>query len=453
MKLYQTTFKGDFLVEKRLEDLSDADIFEKKSNTTLYTDSGELHKIYFDITKTFQTWEGFGGAFTESAAYALNAMSSDKQKIMMEAYFHPQRGIGYNLGRTHINSCDFSLGNWSCCDVEDKDLKMFNLNRYKHQIIPMLKWAQSLSQENITLFASPWSPPAWMKTNGEMNNGGKVKEKYKKTWANFYCKYIQSMQKEGINISAITVQNEPAAQQVWDSCLYSPEEERDFVKYYLGPALEQQRLGNIKILCWDHNRAEAFERAQKMFDDPIASKYVYGIGIHWYMGDNYQNLKLINDLYSNKKIWFTEGCQEAGPHIGDWKVAERYAHSIINDLNHNTSVWCDWNLFLDETGGPNHVNNLCSAPILVDTQHDEVIFNPSYYYLAHFSKFIQRGAKRIAVCSSTDSLETTGFINPNNNTVIVVCNSSNKSMSYRIQTQNKKGNVNIPARSIQTLIF
>ncbi|WP_413700254.1 glycoside hydrolase family 30 protein [Psychromonas sp. KJ10-10] len=243
-----------------------------------------------------------------------------------------------------------------------------------------------------------------------------------------------------------------SAKQVWDSCIYSAEEERDFVRDYLGPTLHEQGLQHIKLVCWDHNRAEAYDRAQKMFDDKLASQYVYGIGIHWYMGDNYQNLKLINDVYPDKKIWFTEGRQENGPHLGDWNVGERYAHSMINDINHNTSAWCDWNLFLDETGGPNHVNNLCSAPIIADTVNDEVIINPSYYYFGHFSKFIEKGAKRIAVCTTTDNIEATGFINPNGEKVIIVCNNSENHLTYALHNIDKGCYISMLPRSIQTII-
>ena len=451
MKLYQTVKDSEFLLSQT--ELDDLHSGYEQEDTTTYTDAGELHRIYMDESKTFQEWEGFGGAFTESAADVLNRMSPEKQKIMMEAYFHPEKGIGYNFCRTHINSCDFSLENWACCETEDPLLNDFNVDRDKQQIIPMIEWAKALSNEDITLFSSPWSPPAWMKTNGEMNNGGQLKAEHREAWALYYCRYIQAMEKQRITISAITIQNEPAATQVWDSCVYSAEEERDFVRDYLGPTLEQQGLGHIKVVCWDHNRAEAYDRAQKMFDDPIANKYVYGIGIHWYMGDNYQNLKLINDVYPDKKIWFTEGCQENGPHIGDWHVGERYAHSMINDINHNTSAWCDWNLFLDETGGPNHVNNLCSAPIIADTVNDQVIINPSYYYFAHFSKFIAKGAKRIAVCTTTDIIEATGFINPNGQKVIVVCNSSEKSLTYALHNIDKGGYISMSPRSIQTILI
>ena len=451
MKVYQTAKDSD---QKLMAiELDEMRAGYEGEDTTTYTDAGELYRVYLDHTKIFQEMEGFGGAFTESSADVLNRMSPEKQKVMMEAYFHPDKGIGYNFCRTHINSCDFSLGNWACCDTEDPELKDFNIDHDKKQIIPMIEWAKEIAEDEITIFSSPWSPPAWMKTNGEMNNGGKLKPEYRQAWALYYCRYIQHMQEAGITVSALTIQNEPAATQVWDSCVYTSEEERDFVRDYLGPTLEKQGLGHIKIVCWDHNRAEAFDRAQKMFDDAEASKYVHGIGIHWYMGDNYDNLKLINDIYPEKAIWFTEGCQEAGPHLGDWGVGERYAHSMINDINHNTSAWCDWNIFLDETGGPNHVGNLCSAPIIADTVNDEVIINPSYYYFGHFSKFVKKGARRVAIATTTDEIEATAFVNPDGEKVVVLLNSTEKAVSYALHNIDKGCYITMPARSMQTVVI
>ena len=451
MKLYQTAKNSDFKLTQIPTDNLRADY--QKEDTTTYTDAGELFAIYLDSSKTFQTWEGFGGAFTESAVHVLNKMSPEDQHTMLEAYFDPEKGIGYTLCRTHINSCDFSLGNWACCETEDPALNDFNLERDKQQIIPAIKRAQSFLAQPLTLFSSPWSPPAWMKTNGEMNNGGSLKPEYRQSWALYYCKYIKAMQDEGITISGITVQNEPAAKQVWDSCLYTAEEERDFVRDYLGPTLKSEDLEHIKIVCWDHNRAEAYHRAQVMFDDPKASQYVYGIGIHWYMGDNYDNLQLINTIYPDKKIWFTEGCQENGPHIGAWEVAERYGHSIINDINYNTSAWCDWNLYLDETGGPNHVQNLCSAPIIADSANNRVIFNPSYYYLGHFSKFIRPESKRIAVATTSDHIEATAFKDDDGKISLVVMNRLDKTVVYALHHGDKGTYITMPAHSMQTVVI
>ncbi len=411
-----------------------------------------IQQVYLDSRFHFQTWEGFGGAFTESAAHVFHAMPSEVQEELLSAYFDPVKGLAYNRGRTHINSCDFSLHNWACCEVEDPDLNAFSLERELQEIIPLILRAEQVAKQPLPLLASPWSPPEWMKTNQQMNHGGELKAEYRQTWANYYCKFIRAMREHGVTIDAISVQNEPAATQIWDSCLYSAEEERDFVRDYLGPTLVKQELDDVRLIFWDHNRAEAFHRTQVMLDDPIASQFVYGVGIHWYEGDNYDNLSLINQLYPNTAIWFTEGCQEGGPHIGSWEVAERYGHSIINDLNHGTSSWCDWNLFLDQFGGPNHVGNLCSAPILCDLDNQQPIYNPSYYYIGHFSKFIGLGAKRVAVATSSDALEATAFENLDGRLILVVMNRSSDAMTYRLQHGGQAQYIDLPARAIQTVV-
>lgn len=411
-----------------------------------------VQQVYLDSRYHFQTWEGFGGAFTESAAHVFHAMPDEVQEQLLKAYFDPQQGLAYNRGRTHINSCDFSLHNWACCEIEDPELNAFTLKREEQEIIPLILRAQQVAKKPLPLLASPWSPPAWMKTNGQMNHGGKLKEKYRQSWAEYYGKFIKAMRQQGVTIDAISVQNEPAATQIWDSCLYTAEEERDFVRDYLGPTLAKQQLDDVRIIFWDHNRAEAFYRAQVMLDDPIASQFVYGLGVHWYEGDNYDNLSLVNQLYPKTPIWFTEGCQEGGPHIGSWDVAERYGHSMIHDLNHGVSSWCDWNLFLDQFGGPNHVGNLCSAPILCDLEKQQAIFNPSYYYIGHFSKFIALGAKRVAVATSSDEIEATAFENLDGGLILVVMNRSDEVMTYRLQHSGKAQYINLPAHAIQTVL-
>ncbi len=251
-----------------------------------------------------------------------------------------------------------------------------------------------------------------MKTTGQMNEGGKLKAEYRAAWADYYVRYIREMEAEGITIWGITVQNEPAAVQPWDSCVYTTEEEKEFVRDHLGPALERAGLSHVKIIIWDHNRDMLVHRASVAYHDAEASKYIWGAGFHWYVADKFDNVRLLHDAWPEKHLLFTEGCQEAGPHTGAWHLGERYARSIINDLNRWTEGWVDWNLLLDEQGGPNHVGNYCSAPILADTQTDTLLFQTSYYYIGHFSRFIRPGARRALCATTSDALEATSYLNP-----------------------------------------
>ncbi|PAW80112.1 MAG: glucosylceramidase [Verrucomicrobia bacterium Tous-C9LFEB] len=417
-------------------------------------DDLEKESIYIDPNITYQELEGFGGAFTESAAVTLQKMPEAKQQEILRAYFDPEQGLGYTLCRTHINSCDFSLGNYAYCEKEnDFKLKSFSIDRDRQALLPMIHQAQKISRNGFKLFASPWSPPAWMKTNGKMNNGGKLKPDCREAWGRYYARYIREYAKEGVPIWGLTVQNEPMANQTWDSCLYTSQEEAEFIRDYLGPILEGEGLGHIKIIINDHNRDRMFERAKLIFDDPKASQYIWGTGFHWYGADQFENVQRVHDAWPDKKLLFTEGCQEGGPHIGSWMTGERYARSMIQDLNHWTVGWVDWNMILDEKGGPNHVGNYCSAPILADTTTHEIHYQSSYYYIGHFSRFIKPGAKRILATSTKDELEVTAFLNPEGCKAVVVLNRSERPIPFILKSEKRGAPLTLPARSILTSLL
>ena len=419
-------------------------------------ESSDTPAVFVDPTKKFQTLEGFGGAFTEAAASTFYKMSPANRKRILTAYFDRQEGHGYSLCRTHINSCDFALGNYAYTEVPgDVELKHFSIARDRQVLLPFIKEARATAREPFKLFASPWSPPAWMKTTGQMNRGGKLKPECRDAWARYYARYIEEYSREGVTIWGITVQNEPAALQPWDSCIYTAEEEKDFVRDYLGPTLEKAGLGHVKIIIWDHNRDLMVERARVAFEDPEASRYIWGLGFHWYGPDKFENVQLVHDAWPDKKLLFTEGCQEGGPHIGSWNTGERYARSMINDLNRWTVGWVDWNLLLDETGGPNHVGNLCSAPIIADTASDKLLFQSSYYYIGHFARFIRPGARRILCASTRDDLEATAFQNPDGTTAIVVLNRLNEGrrMVVKLGRLESVAEATLPPRSITTYVL
>ena len=418
------------------------------------TNDTELPAVFFNPDIRFQTIEGFGGAFTESAAVTLGKMSTKNQRRFMSAYFDRNNGHGYSLCRSHINSCDFSLGNYAYTEkAGDVKLKHFSIKRDKKALIPMIQTARALAGKDFKLFSSPWSPPAWMKTTGMMNKGGKLKPEYRAAWAEYYARYIREYEKEGVKIWGVTVQNEPMATQTWDSCIYNAQEERDFVRDHLGPTLERAGLGHVKIIIWDHNRDLLVYRASVAYGDPEASKYIWGTGFHWYVNDKFENVQFHHDAWPDKKLLFTEGCQEGGPHTGEWPLGERYARSIIQDLNKWAVGWVDWNLLLDETGGPNHVGNMCSAPIIADTRHDELLFQSSYYYIGHFSRYIKPGAQRILCSTTRDDLEATAFINPGGSIAVVVMNRTELPFKFLLHNERWTAPTIAPPRSIATFVI
>ena len=369
---------------------------------------------------------GFGGAFTEAAAHSLSLISPEKRKEIIHRYFDPAEGLGYRFGRTHINSCDFSLGNYTYIEDGDTSLESFSIDREKKLVIPLIQEAKEVAGGELSIVASPWSPPSWMKTNGEMNNGGKLFPEFQSVWADYYSKYIEAMEEEGIGIWGLTIQNEPEAKQVWDSCLYTGEEERDFIKDHLGPSLEKHGHGDVKVIIWDHNRDVIHERAKAVLSDPEAAKYVWGTGVHWYVSEEFENLSKVHHDFPDKHLIFTEGCIEGGVRPGAWDTGERYGRNIMGDLNNYLEAWIDWNIVLNEEGGPNHVGNYCDAPVIVDTVNDEVRYNSSYYYIGHFSKYIKVGARRIGCQISNDAVSAASFENPDGEIVVIVMNANDR---------------------------
>lgn len=416
--------------------------------------------INVDPTKEFQTFLGIGAALTDAAAETFYKLSEANQALFLEAYYSKENGIGYTLGRTIIHSCDFSSGSYTYVDEGDSDLKSFNIDHDKKYRLPFTKKAIEAAGGKLTMYASPWSPPAFMKTNNNMLRGGKLKPEFFQPWANYYVKFIKAYEAEGIPIWGLTIQNEPMAVQRWESCIYTAEEERDFLKNYLGPTLEKEGLGDKKIIVWDHNRDLMFQRASTILNDPEAAKYVWGTGFHWYEDwkdgiPMFNAVKQVKETYPDKNLIFTEGCNEAYNLERiineDPKLAERYGKAMINDFNNGTVAWTDWNILLDETGGPNHVGNMCFSPVHGNTQTDVLTFTNSYYYIGHFSKFIRPGAKRIISVSSTNSLLTTAFKNEDGSLAIVVMNQSDKTIKYSITLQSETAQVNTLPHSIQTI--
>ena len=411
--------------------------------------------ILVDTSKAFQTFEGIGGALTDAAAETFAKLPPERQKEVLTAYYDPAKGIGYSLGRTHIHSCDFSSESYAYTETAgDVDLQHFTIEHDRKYKIPFIKAALATAGGMVKLFASPWSPPAWMKTNGDMLHGGSLKPEYRSAWARYFVRFVQEYEKEGIPIWGLTVQNEPMAVQTWESCIYTAQEERDFVKNFLGPALARNGLADKKLIIWDHNRSLMYQRAKVVLDDPEAARYVWGVGFHWYVGDHFDNVERVHESFPNIGLLFTEGCHS--PYdtktIQDWQWGELYGQSMINDFNNGSVGWTDWNVLLDERGGPNHVGNYCFAPVHGDTKTGKLTYMNSYYYIGHFSKFVRPSAKRIISSSTLDQLLTTAFRNADGSLAVVVMNRSDTAQPFSLWLQGKAARTTSPPHSIVTLV-
>ena len=416
--------------------------------------------VFVDPSHSFQTLVGIGGALTDASAETFFKLPKAQQQEFLQAYYSPAAGIGYTLARTSIGSCDFSSASYTYIKEGDASLKSFSVKHDEKYRIPFIKQATAAAGGQLTMFVSPWTPPAFMKSNHDLLHGGKLLPEFRQPWADYYVKFIQAYEKQGIPVWGLTVQNEEMATQKWESCLYTAEEERDFIKGYLGPTLQKGGLGDKKLIAWDHNRDLLYQRASTVLDDPEAAKYVWGIGYHWYetwttSGMLFDNERRVQETYPKTNLLFTEGCVENFKldQVNEWRLGERYGYSMLNDFNAGTVGWTDWNVLLDETGGPNHVGNFCFAPIIADTRTGKLIYTNAYYYIGHFSKFIRPGAKRIATTTNRDWLQTTAFQNPDGKVAVVVLNSSDKKQDFQLWIKGQAaGAISLP-HSIATYVI
>lgn len=408
----------------------------------------------------YQEILGFGGAFTEASAYNYSKMDDEKKRKVIRAFFDKEEGLGYNLCRTHIHSCDFTRKQYTYTQDHDKELKTFSIHEDRKYTIPFIKDALKVS-EDMRLFASPWSPPAWMKSNQDMRGGGRLLEEYYETWAKYMVRYIKEYEKEGIPFWGITVENEPGMPQTWESCEYSAEEEAVFAHQYLRPALDQAGCEHMKIMIWDFNKESVYERARDSLRVPGADDSIWGIAFHWYSGDHFSGLDMVHELFPDKPMLLTEaglggarGEDKKGAY-STWENAEIYSRELIGDLNHYTSAAVEWNLILDENGGPCHDRKTggCKAPVIYDHETDELSFQPVYYATAHFSRFIRRGAVRLGSSTFSEGIKAAAFENPDGQIILVVLNCTEASCESWIRLGKVSAEVVLPEKSISTYVI
>jgi glucosylceramidase len=430
-----------------------------------------------------QTIVGFGGSFTEASAHLVKQLSAEKGNEIIEAYFSDE-GARYSLTRTHINSCDFSLSNYSYAPVEnDTLLQHFSIEEDKDDIIPMIKAAQKVSSEGFKIISSPWTAPPWMKDNKDWK-GGKLLPQYYDLWAKFFIKYFDAYKTEGIDIWGISVENEPLGNDNnWESMHFTPQEMAEFVQNYLGPEMNNN-YEHIAILGYDQNRnEEVYHWADAMYDGSEPN-YYDGIALHWYASTYDYFPKALDYVYEkapNKLIIQTEACIDAEVPVWkddawywkkeatdwgfDWAPEDqkylhpkyapvhRYAQDIIGCLNHHVQGWVDWNMVLDKQGGPNWAKNWCIAPVIVDTATDEVYYTPLYDVMMHFSKFIRSGAQRIGFKSSSEEVNFTAAQNPDGSIVVVAFNAQEEAKAVKLVLGENDLKFEIPANAMQTLVI
>lgn len=416
------------------------------------TDCMHVINVYPQVT--YQKVEGFGGAFTEASAHNYSLLGKANQEAILEDYFGAS-GLRYNIGRIHMNSCDFGLGNYTYIEENDTTLQSFDVSHDEKEILPFIHAAVEKANGTMEILLSPWSPPAFMKSNHDMNHGGNLLKEYYQLWADYFVKFIQEYAARGVQVTSLTIQNEPEATQTWDSCRYTAEEEAEFLGDYLGPAMEAAGLCNIDIYIWDHNKEALFDRFSTSMANKNAAKYIKGAAVHWYTGDHFEAIEMVKKEYPGCKVIFSEGCVEYS-RFADTKEtqkAEMYAHDIMGNLNAGIASYYDWNLILDDKGGPNHVGNFCAAPIMCVPSEDTYEKHLTYYYIGQFSRYIKKGAVRIGTTKYTSDIEVSGYRNPDSSRCIVVMNRSDNAKEIALRENGYGVMTSIPAHSIVTYCY
>lgn len=472
LHIYQTSREGD-----RLK------IVERKS-----LDNNDLsHSLKVDPSRTYQTIVGVGSSFTESAAAVWSELSKKQQQLLMDIYFS-EEGAWLSLTRTHIASCDFSLKNYTYAPVpNDHELNHFSIDPDRNYLLPFIKAAQAVDGADFKIIASPWTAPPWMKTNQDWN-GGELLEDHYSTFALYISKYIESYKAEGIPIWGITPENEPLGNDSnWESLHFNPHQMRRFIANHLGPQLMEDH-SSVSIWMYDQNREEEMmEWAAVIYGDSEASSYVRGTAVHWYQSTVDVGGKFLDKhqtLYSNKELIHTEGCIDSignDEPIGSWLEDDwywraeatdwgyfwareedknnhphyrpfyRYTRDLIEGFNHHLVGWIDWNMMLNERGGPNHAHNFCLAPVLVDSGNDSYYLTPLYYSIAHVSKFVRPGAKRIHLSGCSDGLIGTAFENKEGSYVVILFNGTEEDATISIELNDIQLRHQIPAEALQTI--
>jgi glucosylceramidase len=423
----------------------------------------QLLIVYSDIRR--QEILGFGGALTPASADVYRRMDDGGRKRFMDLLYGEQ-GLGYTLGRVSVAGCDFAPeGSRSYCDTPGS-LDHFSVAHDEASILPFIRKALARSP-SLRLLASPWSPPAWMKDSANMLEGGKLKEDMYDLYSDYLLLFLKAYAERGAPVDFLTVQNEPLAVQRFESCVYRPEDEARMITEFLGPKLRREGL-STSIWIWDHNKERVYARARAVLAGIAPEDPVSAVAFHWYSGAYFENLALCREFFPDKQLIFTEGCEgrdgglfssasfdDAVKHERAWQTAEHYGAEIIGNLNAGMNGFIDWNVLLDETGGPNHVGNFCAAPIIYNAREKQLLLQPSYHYISHFSRFLPRGSRIAATARFSENVSFTAAVIPGNEVVCVSMNAGHSPVTAYIQDE-RSGlmlELALPARSLTTVVY
>ncbi|XP_074895678.1 lysosomal acid glucosylceramidase-like isoform X3 [Buteo buteo] len=430
--------------------------------------------LTLNISTLYQHVKGFGGSLSDAAALNILGLSQPAQDNLLRSYFS-ESGIEYNLIRLPMACSDFSVRPYSYDDVpHDYELKHFRLAEEDVKMkIPLLHRASAMSRRLLSLYASPWTSPAWMKSNGDIRGKGTLKgqagDKYHKTWANYFIKFLDEYAKHNLTFWAMTAQNEPLAALLappqFPTIAFTAAQQRDFIIRDLGPALARSPH-RTRLMILDDQRLHLLRWAKAVLGNATAARYVAGVGVHWYLDGLVPascSLEATHKLFPDHFLLYTEACSgfltsRFSVSLGCWERGNHYSHSILTVLNHFVAGWTDWNLALDLEGGPNWVKNYVDSPIIVDSSKNVFYKQPMFYHLGHFSKFIPEGSQRVGLHIShrylSCQLEHVAILRPDRALVLVVLNRFGWDVPFGIRDP-AVGFIKTvaPANSIQTYLW
>ena len=404
--------------------------------------------VQLDSSKKFQEILGFGGAFTEGACYMLNQLSPSAREQLLHELFHPSE-MGLNVCRTCIGSSDCSTVAYTYDDgEEDRELKRFSIARDREYILPVLRQVRQVNPD-LFLFASPWSPPGWMKWNHSML-GGSMNRKYLDAYARYFLKFLQAYAAEGVAIQAVTSQNEVDTDQngAMPACVWPQECEMEFISDHLGPLLESSKTP-AKIWILDHNYS-LWGRAVCELEDPDVRRYATGIAWHCYSGTA-DMISKAHDAHPDTEMHWTEGGGNLDePHyLDDWSKWSGVLSAALRNWCRSLTVW---NLALDEKGKPNIGPYPCAGLVTIHSQTKELTRIGLYWALAHYSRSIKRGARRIDSQTQAAGLEHVAVENPAGQKVLILTNPGS-ARSVQLEVGASKASVPLPENSVTTLTW
>ena len=466
----------------------------------------ESHVVGIYPDYTFQTFEGFGCAMTETSCWLLCQMSPETRTEALKAWFGPD-GMDARFVRMHIDSCDYSLEEYQAVadPIADPELETFSIARDLKWNIPVMKEAMAIAGRPINVLLSPWSPPYQWKTPPELTQndaavyggrgiqvdltkpgrcfGGRLKPEYYASWAKYLVKFIKAYLAEGIPVTMLSIQNEAAAATNWDSCLWSGEEERTFLKEHLYPQMKAAGLTEkVEIFIWDHNKERAIEHIDAFMNDPEAAEEISGFAYHWYSGDHFDALSLLHGRYPEKVLMHSESCPlhipgkafafdipkevlekmdpdrramfaSKDPKAVDLQDAVDYAHDIIGDLNHGMQRWIDWNMIVDRTGGPRHVPGGFAASLVYE-EDGSYTKTPAYEYLRQIAGAVQAGAVVLGKSVYGNEVEAAAVKNPDGTVGVLLLNQTLGDVNVNIRLCGCIiQQVKLPAKTLNTILI